>query len=49
VHALLVINIKLQTKFEVHSFTHSKDVIGEKNLNGHVTLATPILGLPSQG
>jgi len=31
-HALLLINIKLQTKFEVPIFTHSKDVIGEKKL-----------------
>jgi len=39
----LLVNINMQSKFEVLSSTHSKDVMGTKNfLIGHVTLTTPL-------
>jgi len=50
-HALLLLCINQQTKFEVPSFTNSKDMIGAKlKKMGHVTLTTPIRdGLPIVG
>ena len=34
------------TKFEVSSFCRSGDILGEvKNLMGHVTMTTPLLGV----
>jgi len=46
-HALHVVFpcINQHTKFEVLSFTNSKDMIGAKfKKTGHVTLTTPIRG-----
>jgi len=41
--ALLLINISAHTKFEMPSFTRSKDMTGAQNLKmGHVTLTTPL-------
>jgi len=40
---LLVLRSLYQhTKFEVHSFTDSKDMIDAKLKRGHVTVTTPI-------
>jgi len=47
-HALVLVLlcINQQTKFEVPSFTISKDMIGAKLYKtGHVTLTTPLLGV----
>jgi len=42
-HALVLLCINQYTKFEVPSFTNSKDMIGAKfKKTGHVTLTTPI-------
>jgi len=41
--ALVFVSINLLTKFEVPSFTRSKDMTGSQNFKmGHVTLTTPI-------
>jgi len=42
----LLVNISLFTKFEVPSFTHSKDMTVIPKV-GHVTLTTPIWELSS--
>jgi len=49
-HAIvgLLVNISLLTKFEVPSFTYSKDMIVIPKV-GHVTLTTPIWELSSLG
>ena len=44
-HALVLWCINQHTKFEVPSFTNSKDIIEAKfKKTGHVTLTTPIRG-----
>jgi len=43
-HALALLYINQLTKFEVPSFTSSKDMIGEKILTDHVTVAMAIRG-----
>jgi len=49
-HALLLLCINQQTKYEVPSFTNSKDITGAKFITGDVTMTTPIRGsLSSQG
>jgi len=42
---LVLININVHTKFEMPSFTHSKDIIKTLKLKkiGHMTLITPII------
>jgi len=45
-HALVLLCINQQMKFEVPSFTNSKDMIWGKILKtGHVTLTTALLGV----
>ena len=45
-HARVLININVHIKFEVLSFTHSKDMIAPQNLQmGLVTLTTPLSGV----
>jgi len=45
-HALVLLCINQHTKFEVPSFTNSKDMTGAKIcLNGHVTLTMPVRGV----
>jgi len=45
-HALILISINQQTKFEVPIFTHSKDMIGAQKLKmGHVTLTMTLSGM----
>jgi len=44
-HARVLINVNVHIKFEVLSFTHSKDTIGPQNSQtGLVTLTTPLSG-----
>ena len=43
VHALLLANVDFHTKYDIHNFTHSKDIVGPQNVKiGHVTLTTSI-------
>jgi len=45
----VLFTFNLQTKFEVSSFIHSKDMAWAKNVEMvHVTLATPTRGIVSQ-
>jgi len=45
-HALVILCINQHTKFEVPSFTDSKDVIVGQNLKkGHVIVTTPFLAV----
>jgi len=42
---IVLVNISLHTKFELPSFTHSKDMMGAQSFkNGQMTLITPIRG-----
>jgi len=46
VHGLVLLCMNQHPKFEMPSFTNSKDMIGAKFLkNGHVTLTTPTMGV----
>jgi len=40
--APVLLRINKHTKFEVHSFSNSKHMIGAKLKTGHETLTTPI-------